>query len=374
MQSLFNIFWLGIKEIRSVTGDKVLMIFLIYSFTYGLYTEAISSSSDVNNASVGIVDEDRSMLSGRIANTLVPSYFQEPEYIDAKEIDDAMDKGRFMFVLNIPPKFERRVTEGRPTEVQINIDATAIGQAGIGSRYISAFIDHEVRRYLHDHDEPVEMPVDLVVRRAFNPNGNPVWFGALIALMSPISMLTMILTGAALIREKEHGTIEHLMVMPLRAIEIALAKVWSNSLLILLAVSFSLQVVIRHFLQVPIAGSVPLFLAGVAVYLFFATALGIFLGTITRTMAQFSMLVMLVIFVIMMLSGGQTPVESQPDWLQRITFFLPSRHFTSFAEAIIYRGAGINLVWKQFLTIAVMGLVFFIISLAMFRRSIAASR
>ena len=374
MRSLSNIFWLGIKEIRSVTGDRVLMIFLIYSFTYGVYTEAISSSSAVNNASVGIVDEDRSMLSGRIANTLLPPYFQEPEYISANEVDEAMDKSRFMFVLNVPPNFERDVTQGRPTEVQLNIDATAIGQAGIGASYLNAFVDHEVSRYLHDNDKPPEMPVDLVVRRAFNPNGNPVWFSALVALMSPISMLTMILTGAALIREKEHGTIEHLLVMPLRAIEIALAKVWSNGLLILMAVSFSLLVVIRHFLQVPIAGSIPLFLTGVAVYLFFATALGIFLGTITRTMAQFSMLVMLVIFVIMMLSGGQTPVESQPEWLQRMTFFLPSRHFTTFAEAIIYRGAGIELVWRQFVTIAAMGLVFFAISLGMFRRSIAASR
>ncbi|QDT94855.1 ABC transporter permease [Gimesia aquarii] len=374
MQSLSNIFWLGIKEIRSVAGDKVLMIFLIYSFTYGVYTEAIGSSVDVNNASVGIVDEDRSTLSGRIVNTLFPPYFQEPEYIRADEIDETMNKSRFMFVLNIPPKFERYVTEGRPTEIQLNIDATAMAQAGVGARYISAYIDHEVSRYVNDHDQAPALPVNLSIRRAFNPNGDPVWFGALVALMTPISMLTMILTGAALIREKEHGTIEHLLVMPLRAFEIALAKVWSNSLLILLAVSFALIVVIRHLLNVPIAGSIPLFLSGVSVYLFFATALGIFLGTVTRTMAQFSMLVILVIFVIMMLSGGQSPIESQPEWLQNITFFLPSRHFTAFAEAIIYRGAGVEIVWKSFVMIAVIGFIFFMISLGLFRRTIAGSR
>ena len=374
MQSISNIFWLGIKELRSVAGDKVMMLFLIYSFTDGIYTEAISNSFGVNNASVGIVDEDRSVLSRRIANTLLPPYFQRPEYIEANEIDEAMDKSRFMFVLNIPPDFERYVTEGRPTELQLNIDATAMGQAAVGASYINAFINHEVGRYLHDKDAASEIPVNMVVRRAFNPNGNPVWFGALVALMTPISMLAMILTGAALIREKEHGTIEHLLVMPLNSLEIALAKVWSNSLLILIAVSFSLVVVIRHFLEVPIAGSIPLFLLGVAVYLVFATALGIFLGTVTRTMAQFSMLVILVIYVIVMLSGGQSPIESQPEWLQRITFFLPSRHFTAFAEAIIYRGAGIEIVWEQFVAIAAMGLVFFIVSLGMFRRSIAVSR
>ena len=242
----------------------------------------------------------------------------------------------------------------------------------VSARAIScAFIEHEVSRYLTGSDQPPPTAIDLVVRRAFNPNGDPVWFGALVALMTPISMLTMILTGAALIREKEHGTIEHLLVMPLNAMEIALAKVWSNSLLILLAVSFALMVVIRHVLDVPIAGSIPLFLSGVAVYLFFATALGIFLGSITRTMAQFSMLVILVVFVIIMLSGGQSPIESQPEWLQRITFFLPSRHFTAFAEAVIYRGAGIELVWKQLAAIALMALALFAFSLVKFRRSIA---
>lgn len=374
MQSLSNIFWLGIKEIRSVVGDKVLMVLLIYSFTYGIYTEAVSSSYGVNNASVGIVDEDRSMISGRIASALLPPYFQEPRYISAAEVDESLDKSRFMFVLNVPPRFERYVTAGRPAEIQLNIDATAMGQAAVGASYINAFIDHEISRYVNDSDEPPAVLVDVVTRRAFNPNGESVWFGALVALMTPISMLTMILTGAALIREKEHGTIEHLLVMPLNALEIALAKVWSNGLLILLAVSFALVVVIRHFLQVPIAGSIPLFLLGVAVYLFFATALGIFLGTVTRTMAQFSMLVILVVFVIMMLSGGQSPIESQPEWLQRITFFLPSRHFTAFAEAIIYRGAGFELVWKQFVTIGAIGVVFFMVSLRMFRRSIASRR
>lgn len=371
MQSLTNIFWLGVKEIRSVLSDRVLIIFLIYSFSYGIYTEAVSSSFGVNNASVAIVDEDRSMLSARIANSLFPPYFQIPQSIGADEIDDAMDKGRFMFVLGIPPNFERDITKGRKAEIQLNIDATAMGQASVGASYIDAFIDREVTRYLSDSDAPPATAIDLVVRRAFNPNGNPVWFGALVALMTPISMLTMILTGAAWIREKEHGTIEHLLVMPLSALDIALAKVWSNTALILLAVSFAVMVVIRQLLEVPIAGSVPLLLSGVLVYLLFATALGIFLGSITRTMAQFSMLVILLIFVIVMLSGSQSPIESQPEWLQHMTLFLPSRHFTTLAEAIIYRGAGLELVWKELVVIALMACALFVFSIASFRRAIA---
>ncbi len=370
MQSLSNVFWLGLKEIRSVVGDKVLILFLIYSFSYGIYTEAISSSFGVNNASIGIVDEDRSTLSRRIINTFYPPYFQEPKLIEPHQTDGLMDTGQLMFVVNIPPDFERHLKQGRDTEVQVNIDATAMGQAGVGAGYIDAHINREVGRFLYGSDDAPPAPAEVVVRRAFNPNGDSLWFGALVALMSPISMLTMILTGAALIREKEHGTIEHLLVMPLTAFEIALAKVWANSLLILLSVTFALIVVIRHALEVPIAGSIPLFLVGTVIYLFFATALGIFLGTVTRTMAQFSMLVILVIFIIMMLSGGQSPIDSQPEWLQYITFWLPSRHYTAFAEDIIYRGAGIDIVWKPLLIITLQALAIFGFSLFKFRRSI----
>jgi ABC-2 type transport system permease protein len=217
-------------------------------------------------------------------------------------------------------------------------------------------------------------PLRLVIRKAFNPNGDTSWFNGIVAIINQITLLTVILTGAALIREREHGTLEHLMVMPLTALEIALAKVWANGLVILTAATISLFVVVKGALAVPIAGSIPLFLGGVMLYLFFATALGIFLGTVSRTMAQFALLIILLIFTLQMLSGGSTPVESQPEWLQRLTLVLPSRHFVTFAQAIIFRGAGLDIVWPQFAAVGGIGLAFFIYALSRFRTSIAASR
>ena len=213
-----------------------------------------------------------------------------------------------------------------------------------------------------------------MIRKAFNPNGDTTWFNGIVAIINQITLLTVILTGAALIREREHGTLEHLMVMPLTALEIALAKVWANGLVILTAATISLFVVVKGALAVPIAGSIPLFLGGVTLYLFFATALGIFLGTVARTMAQFALLIILLIFTLQMLSGGSTPVESQPEWLQWLTLVLPSRHFVTFAQAIIFRGAGLDIVWPQFAAVGGIGLAFFIYALSRFRTSIAASR
>jgi ABC-2 type transport system permease protein len=194
------------------------------------------------------------------------------------------------------------------------------------------------------------------------------------AIINQLSLLTIVLTGAAVIREREHGTLEHLLVMPLTPFEIAMAKVVANGLVILIATMLSLFLVVRMILDVPVQGSVILWFVGVLLYLFFATALGVFLGTISRSMAQFALLIVLVVMVLQLLSGGSTPVESQPGWLQAITYFLPSRHFVSFSQIIIYRGGGLAAVWRNFTMVAVIGLAFFSYSVMLFRKSIAVTK
>lgn len=213
-----------------------------------------------------------------------------------------------------------------------------------------------------------------MIRRAFNPNGTQAWFRAIAGLADQLSMLVIILTGAALLREREHGTIEHLLVMPITAIEIALAKVWSNGLVIIAAFVGSLLLIVEGALDIPVAGSRGLLLLGTTIYVFAAAAIGIFLGTLARTMAQFSLLMIMAVMPMMMLSGGMSPVESQPQWVQYLTWFLPSRHYISFMQAIVYRGADFSIVWPEFATVLVMGLTFLAASLLLFRRSIEAVR
>ena len=374
MPSLTTIFWLGVKELRSLRSDVVLIALVAYAFTVSIYTQARGTSSEVNNASIAFVDEDQSQLSQHLAACFYPPRFKPPGTLRAGEVDRAMSEGRYMFVVVIPPRFEADLRAGRRTEVQVNIDATAMYQASNGASYIQSILNDEMSRYLVRSDAKFHGPMRLVIRKAFNPNGDTSWFNGIVAIINQITLLTVILTGAALIREREHGTLEHLMVMPLTAFEIAIAKVWANGLVILVAATVSLFVVVKGMLHVPIAGSIPLFLLGVAVYLFFATALGIFLGTVARTMAQFALLIILLIFTLQMLSGGSTPVESQPEWLQRLTLVLPSRHFVSFAQAIIFRGAGFEAVWREFAAVAGIGLAFFFYSISRFRDSIAVSK
>ncbi|MGY3449376.1 ABC transporter permease [Bradyrhizobium sp. USDA 4353] len=373
LRSLSNIFWLGTKELRSLFGDVVLIGLVIYSFTIAVVSEAQSNSQELSRASIAVVDEDHSELSRRIAGVFLPPYFQPPVYIAQHEVEHLMNSGRFTFVLDIPPNFQRDVLAGRKPSVQVNVDATAMIQAGIGSGYALEIINTEVAWFVARSETSTQAPVNLVTRIAFNPNVTTAWFEGVMGIINSVTMLAIILAGAALVREREHGTMDHLLVMPLSPFEIAMSKIWANALVIAVAVAIALYLVVRWYLQVPIMGSIPLFLGGTVLYLFFATAVGLFLGTIARSMPQLGLLYILVAVPINMLSGGMTPVESQPLWLATIMKASPSTHFVSFAQSILYRGAGLDVVWPQFLAVAVTAALVLWLTLRRFRAAIAAA-
>jgi ABC-2 type transport system permease protein len=367
MRALANIFWLGTKELRSFMRDFVLLGLVIYAFSLAIIAQAQSRAQEVYNASVGIVDEDHSELSRRITRAFLPPYFQTPQPAE-RDIVPFMNAGRYTFVIDIPPNFARDVLAGRRPVIQLNVDATAMTQAGIGSSYAEAIITTEVREFLSRSEGIPLSPVNLVVRIAFNPNVESAWFSSIMGIINSITMLAIILAGAAVVREREHGTLDHLLVMPLTPFEIAMSKIWANGLVIIIAVALSLYFVVRGLLDIPIAGSIPLFLLGAAAYLFFATAIGLFLGTVARSMPQLGLLYLLVYLPLAMLSGSNTPLESMPPWLATILQASPTVHFVSLAQAILYRGAGFTVVWRQLLITLVMGGLFLALALRRFRR------
>ncbi len=371
MRRVTNIFWLMTKEFRTLWREAILLLLVIYSFGPGIYIESSGAGDMLSNAAVTFVDEDRTTLSRALQNSLLPPRYLPPQEARADEIDSLMDWGETTFVVVIPAGFEADVRAGRTPSLQINIDATKTAAAAIGTGYMTATFNAEIARFSARQNITATSTVDLVLRRSFNPTGSEVWLRAVSALLNWLSMLTIVLTGAAIIREREHGTIEHLLLLPVTATEIALAKIFANGIVVFVAFVFSLLIVVEGALGVPIAGSKLLFLAGTAVYLFAAASIGVLLGILARTMAQFALLLMLVIMPIMILSGGMTPIESQPLWLQPITWFLPSRHFMEFATAIIYRGADFGIVWPAFLWTFLLGAGVLVLSLILFRRSVA---
>jgi len=371
MRRISNIYRLGIKELWSLFRDPIMLVLILYTFTVSIYSAATAVPDSLHNAAIAIVDEDNSPLSLQIQSAFYPPYFMHPVMISLEEVDPGLDAGEYTFVLNIPPDFQRDVLAGRSPAIQINVDATRMSQAFIGNGYIQQITLSEINEFIQRHRSNAVPPVGLALRARFNPSLTQAWFLSVMELINAVTMLSIILTGAALIREREHGTIEHLLVMPVTPVEIMLSKIWSMGLVVLLATAFSLATVVQGALHVPIQGSVALFLTVAALHLFATTSMGIFLATVARSMPQFGLLMVLILLPLQMLSGGSTPRESMPGFAQDIMLAAPTTHFVSASQAILYRGAGIQVVWPNFLALAVIGTVFFLIALSRFRKTIS---
>ena len=371
MRFLSNTYRLGIKELWSLWRDPTMLVFVAYVFTVSIYTGATAMPDSLHNAPIAIVDEDASPLSARIVSAFYPPHFTRPQLISLADIDRGQDAGIYTFVLNIPPDFQSNVLAGRATEMQLNVDATRMSQAFIGNGYVQQIVLAEVNEFIQRYRGSAAPPVELALRARFNPALKASWFGSVMSIINNVTMVSILLTGAALIREREHGTIEHLLVMPVTPAEIMSAKVWSMGLVVLLACAASLIFIVQGALAVTLNGSVLLFLAGTMLSLFATTAIGIFMATMAQSMPQFALLLILVLMPLQMLSGSMTPADSMPELVQFIMQAAPTTHFVAAAQAILYRGAGIGIVWPQFLAMFTIGAVFFSIALTRFRKTIS---
>ncbi len=372
MRKLSNIFRLGVKELLSLYRDPVLIIFILFAFSIMIYAAGNAASQELRNAPIAILDEDQSSLSLRISDAFYQPYFSTPVLLSLNDIDPGLDQGLYTFVLDIPPNFQRDILSGKQPALQVNVDATQMTQAFIGAGYIQNIVIDEINQFTQGYQTDTALPISLDLRMRFNPTLTTTWFGSVMELVNMVTMLSVILTGAALIREREHGTLEHLLVMPLTPIEIMWSKVWSMGLVVFITCGLSLRYVIEGVMQMPIAGSLPLFMFGTALLLFSTTSLGILLGTLARTMPQLGLLMILIIIPLQMLSGGVTPYESMPQIVQVVMQFAPTTHFVNIAQAILYRGAGLETVWPHLIAISLIGTIFFLVSLALFRRSLSA--
>lgn len=369
---LSNIYRLGIKELRSLFSDPVLMAIIVWAFSIGIYAAASGVSQELHRASIAIVDMDQSPVSKRVTQAFYPPYFLPPRQVALQDMDKLMDRGECTFVLVIPANFQRDLLAGRRPEVQLAIDATIMSQAFLGATYIQNIFAGEVAAASPGSSS--SSLIKLVSRVRFNPNLTGFWFGGVVEVINNITMLSIILVGAAFIREREHGTIEHLMVMPLTPFEILAGKVWANGLVVLLAAAFALKVVVEWIMAVPIAGSLLLFLVGSGLYLFSTASIGIFLATLARSMPQFGLLIILVVLPLELLSGGVTPRESMPLPVQNFMLIAPTTHFVKLAQGILFRGADITVVWPEMLAIAGIGAVFFSFALVRFRKTMGQTQ
>ena len=367
-----NILNLARKELWSLIRDPIMLVLIFFAFSVSVFLGTKAIPETLNKASIAIIDGDQSPLSNRIREAFYPPYFTSPSLIDRSEMESRMDAGLDTFALDIPPDFQRDVLAGHATNIQLNVDATRISQAFTGSGYVQSIVNQEIQSFIVGANAEAPPTVNLAIRARFNPELNKSWFGGIMQIINQITMLSIVLTGTALIRERERGTIEHILVMPVTPFEIMVSKILAMASVVVLASTFSLIFIVHGLLSIPLQGSLILFFLGTVVYLFATTSMGIVMGTVARSMPQFGLLLMLVLPPLQMLSGGSTPRESMPSWVQTMMLATPTTHFVMLAQAILYRGAGLAIVWPQLVSLMVIGSVCFAYALRRFRQTIGS--
>ncbi|MBE2895435.1 ABC transporter permease [Pasteurellaceae bacterium HPA106] len=368
---LKNVYFLSVKELRSLFSDYTLIGLVVIMFTFTIYSIAKGITTEVKNASVAVWDQDHSTLSYQIRDAILPPYFKQVQTISPEQIDKAMDEGEFIFVLTIPPNFEQQIMAGEQPQIQLLVDATAMTQAGVGASYLSQIINRQISEFLQQPSMSEILPLKPVVNVLFNSNLRSEWFMPMTQITGNSSLLALILVGAAVIREREHGTIEHLLVMPVSASEIAFSKILANGLVILVSAMLSLYFVVHQFLGAPINGSIALFAASEVVYLFSIAGLGLFLATQAPTMPQFSLLCLPVYIVLYLLSGAPSPFENMPQVVQDVIQLSPLTQFVAISQDVLFRGAGWETIWHRVLIMAVLGAVFVALAIFSFRSMLA---
>ena len=363
-------FWLGTRELRGLVRDHGLLAFVVYAFTVYVATAGGGVSLELRRASIAIVDGDRSPMSRRLASSLLPPHFQPPVAVESREAVNGLDGGRYTFVLEIPAGFEARVKNGKAAELQLLVDATAVGQAYLGAQYIQEIAMREIGA----GREITAAPVAAQVRVLYNPNRNARWHVSLAELLFVVTLLSIVLPAAAVLREREQGTLEHLLAMPLRPFEVVLGKIWPNTLVVLCGIAAAVSLVIRGAFGVPMRGSVALFFVGSLLYQFTAASLGIGLSTVTRTIPQMALLSLLVATPMMFLSGAWMPLEAMPALGEMLTRMSPLRYYSDFTYGLFIRGAGLRLLWRELAILAAFGAVLFTLATLRFRAWVAAAR
>lgn len=365
------------KEFTQLLRDKVLLFILLWSFTGAIYTAGHGMSTELKNFPIVIFDLSRSAESRDLISRFRSPYFKIMSYIRREsEIIEWFDSGRASMAVIIPPDFKREIDAGEQAKVQVITDGTIAISATLAAGYVAQIAGEYsleiLERQGYGSDAFKSLPViDERLRVEFNQNIESSWFTSLLELLNMFTMVSLLLTAAAMVREKEYGTLEQLLLTPATPGEIFMAKIIPTMTVVLVFSSLSIFVVLQGVLGVPIRGSLLLFYSATAVYVFTMSSLGIAIATVSRNLAQAMMTMYIVLLPMIFLSGAWTPPEAMNPWMRTLTLISPMRYFIHFGFSILFKGNGISYVWQDIAGILVMGVLLFSFSRWWFVREIS---
>lgn len=368
-----RLFVLTRKELLQLRRDVPLLLFLLYSFSLSIYVSGAGISMQLNNASLLVHDGDHSESSRELIHRFRQPYFRfDGEVQDSKEGVRRLDQGTAMLLLEIPPRFHESIVGREPVSVQLLVDTTNAPQGLSAAAYASRIVGEFSFDLVASRFGGVQLPaVESAHRVWFNQEQNETWFQSISHILRMITLFAFLLPAAALVREKEHGTVEQLLVSPVTPLQIMLSKVLAMTLVIQAATALAMATVLKPVFGVPVKGSAALFFVMTALYSFTTAGLGLFAATITRNQAQVGMVSLLVISPMLLLSGITTPFEAMPPWVQTLMALSPLRYFVDVTYGILLKGVGLELLWDSVLAMVLLGGTMFGLGMWRFRKQFA---
>ncbi|MCP9453732.1 MAG: ABC transporter permease [Nitrospira sp.] len=360
------------KELLQLRRDVPLLLFLIYSFSLSVYISGAGITMQLKSASLLVHDGDRSESSRELIRRFrEPTFRFEGEVSEPKRGLEGVNQGTAMLFLDIPPRFHESIRGGETVPLQLQVDTTNAAQGLSAASYVARIIgdvsrDLAAGRLIAASGGRLELPVvESAPRIWYNPNQDETWFQSIAHILRMITLFAFLLPAAALVREKEHGTVEQLLVAPVMPLHIMLSKVLAMTVVVLVSTMFAVTVIMKPLFGVPIRGSLTLFLILTALYSITTAGLGLFAATVAKNQAQIGMMALLAISPMFLLSGITTPYEAMPSWVQTVMALSPLRYFAEAAYGILLKGVGLDVLWDSVLTMGLLGGVLF--SLGMWR-------
>jgi ABC-2 type transport system permease protein len=355
------------KELLQIRRDRRIMAMLIVAPLFQLFIFGYAVSLDIKHVPLVVCDRDRSAES----RELVASFFRS-EYFDLErrvdspaELDEYLTSGRALVAVYLPDDFSKRRARGETAEMQVIIDGTDMNSAGVAAGYVGALVKHHVERQMRA--ARVRAPVSNQPRIWYNPDLNSVNYMVPAVICTILATVMTAATALGLVREREAGTLEQLIVTPIRPIELMLGKTLPFAGIGLLDVGL-IVLLARFWFGVEVAGSVPLLFLSAALFLLTTLGLGMFISTVSRTQQQAMLTAFFVIIPSVLLSGFMFPIANMPRLVQSLTYFIPLRYFVTIVRGIFLQGVGIGVLWPQFVALVASGGAIFTLSALRFQK------
>ncbi len=364
-----------VKELRQLSRDKALMGFFLWAFIMDVYLAGSGTSMQLVNAGLVVHDADQSAASRDLIQRFHSPYFRFDGEVDhPREGLRRLDFGESVVLLDIPPRFQEALTEGEATAVQMQVSAThspqGLSAASYAARIVGEFgLEASSKRMGLSMDGEVSLPIVRSEHRIwYNPNQDESWFMSISEMLTITTIFSVLLPAAALVRERERGTVEQLLVSPLTPFQIMFPKVIAMTLVILVGTAMSLFGILHGLFHVPMKGSLLLYFVMTTLFVFTTAGLGLVAATIATNQAQVSLMTILVVAPMINLSGTWTPPEAMPEWLRYLMLLSPLHYFVDISYGIQLKGVGLEILWRPVVAMVTLGSTLFAFGMWRFRR------